>query len=493
MRIFAIVTLGVLGCNSAPDQIPPDASPPDAGSGGPTGPARPIVSSGLLEAVSPDQSSIAYVTAPSSLDGVSAGALAVTPVAAVAATAVASDAFSATFAGNPGVLMYLTGPTASIDPGQSTVHGAANLWQPAMTAGVRLSKGFAPTRVTALDNAWTMFWDTPTASNQGVGDVDLVQAAGCGASTCTVQRLSTGVTVASMALSPDGKHAAYSVKNPGGSFGVFLVAIASGSVTPIATAAATGSIGFSPDGALLASVGPAFALQVTNASTGATATWSALPAGTKTLTVGFADPATLLVRGQATGATTVTIYRTTVAAATPVVSGPSTLTMFVVRNAATTTGTARYVFTSQTPANGVGDVEAYELAVAAPHAIPVASAAALNSIAVSFDQTYTRVLDAYDASAKTGTLTLVSLSNGSSSPLAPGVALAAASFTSQHSLMYIDPANHDALTELTDAVPTTFATGVTAYRLRAGTLYFSLATADSLYGYPPGIYATAFP
>lgn len=49
------------------------------------------------------------------------------------------------------------------------------------------------------------------------------------------------------------------------------------------------------------------------------------------------------------------------------------------------------------------------------------------------------------------------------------------------------------LTELTDAVTATFATGVTAYRLRAGTLYFSLDTADGLYGYPPGIYSTAFP
>lgn len=52
---------------------------------------------------------------------------------------------------------------------------------------------------------------------------------------------------------------------------------------------------------------------------------------------------------------------------------------------------------------------------------------------------------------------------------------------------------HNALTELTDAATTTFATGVTAYRVRAGTLYFSLDTDDSLYGYPPGIYSTTFP
>jgi hypothetical protein len=498
MRPLVIVTIGLLGCSNAPSQnpmsSPPDASPPDSGSDAPpAGPAQQIVTSGLLQAVSPDQSSVAYVTSPSSVDGVLAGTLTVSLVAAAGNTSVASDAFSATFAGNANVLMYLTGPTASIDAGQSTVYGGANLWQPGMTAGVRLSKGLAPIRVTALDNSWTLFWDTPTASNQGVGDVELVRAADCGTSTCTLLRLATGVTVASMVLSPDGTYAAYSVKNAPGSFGVFLVTIASGTVTTIASAASTGSIGFSPDGALLASVGPASALQVTTTATGATAPWSALPSGTKSLTVGFADPTTLLVRGQVSGGATVTVYKTTAAAASPIASGPSTLTMLIVRNTAATTGTAHHLFTSMTPANGIGDVEAYDLAVAAPTAIPVASAAALNSIAVSSDQTYARVLDAYDPNARTGTLTLVSLSNGSPSTLPSGVTLAASSFTNVHSLMYIDPANHNALTELTDAATTTFATGVTAYRLRSGTLYFSLDTPDDLYGYPPGIYSTAFP
>lgn len=46
---------------------------------------------------------------------------------------------------------------------------------------------------------------------------------------------------------------------------------------------------------------------------------------------------------------------------------------------------------------------------------------------------------------------------------------------------------------LMDATTTMFATGVTAYRLRTETSYFSLDTADNLHGYPPGIYATAFP
>jgi hypothetical protein len=167
--------------------------------------------------------------------------------------------------------------------------------------------------------------------------------------------------------------------------------------------------------------------------------------------------------------------------------------MLIVRNTAGPAGTARFLFTSMAPANGVGDLEAYDLSVAAPTTIPVASAAALNAVAVSLDQTCARVLDAYDPGARTGTLTLVPLLDGSPVALASGVAQTASSFTQAHSLMYIDPAHQGTLTELTDGFSTTFATGATAYRLRSGALYFSLGTADSLYGYPPGIYSVAFP
>jgi hypothetical protein len=234
---------------------------------------------------------------------------------------------------------------------------------------------------------------------------------------------------------------------------------------------------------LLASIGPAGALQVTTTVTGAAANWGAMPAGSKSFSVGFPDSATLLVRGQAAGATTMTIYKTTAtAAASPLTSGPSTLAMIVTRY-------SRYLLTSMAPANGVGDVEAFDFTAASPTAIPVAAAAALGSIAISFDQTYARVLESYDTTAHDGTLTLAALPGGTSSTLKAGVQLNSPSFVGMHALLYIDNANTSTLTQWSDGNKTTYANGVTIYRVRSKTLYFNVDTADTLHGYAPGIYA----
>jgi hypothetical protein len=150
---------------------------------------------------------------------------------------------------------------------------------------------------------------------------------------------------------------------------------------------------------------------------------------------------------------------------------------------------SRYVFTSMTQTNGAGDVEAFDFAAASPTAIPVATAAGLGSIAISFDQTYARVLESYDATAHSGTLTLAALPGGTASTVRTGVALNSPVFVGMHAVVYIDNANADTLTQWNDGTSTTYATGVNTYRVRSKTLYFNVTTADTLYGYAPGIYS----
>jgi hypothetical protein len=208
-----------------------------------------------------------------------------------------------------------------------------------------------------------------------------------------------------------------------------------------------------------------------------------MPAGSQSFFVAFADSATLLVRGQAASATTMTVYKTTAAAAAAAVtSGPLTLTLMVPRN-------TKYLFTSMTPANAIGDVEAFDFTQATPTAIAVATKGAVGSVGLSFDQTYARVLESYDVKAHGGTLTLAALPGGTLSTLQPGVGFNSPSFVGMHALLYIDNATGDTLTQWNDGSNTTYATGVSQYRLRSKTLYFSIGKTDTMFGYAPGIYA----
>jgi hypothetical protein len=491
--LSAVFSIGVLGCHNGASTGTDDMGgmpSPDMTTtpSGPTGPAQSLVSGGLLEAVSRDQALLAYVQSPTPFRGVSSGALVVSPLPVTGTnTTVAQNAYHAFF---PGIgtsnLVYSTGPTASVDKGSNAVYGAINVWRPGMSAGIQVSTGFVPTGTTAQDNATLLYWDTATASNQGTGSVMLARVADCTATACAPQSLATGVIVSEVAISFDGKYGAYVVKNGGTpvSYAVNLVTIATGAVKTIETAGTSGSISFSSDGKLLASVGPAGALQLTTTATGAAATWGALPAGSKSVNVSFADSATLLVLAQDAAATTMTIYKTGAATASTVASGPSTLTMVVFRN-------SKYLFTSMTPANAIGDVEAFDHSVTSPTAISVATAAAVGSIGLSPDQTYARVLESYSAKAGNGTLTLAALPGGTPSTVQAGVQFGSQSFLGTHALLYIDHANADTLTQWLDGSNTTYATGVNTYRVRSKTLYFNVAQADTMYGYAPGIYSTS--
>jgi hypothetical protein len=500
--LSAVFTIGALGCHSGSPGGDSDgmmSHPADmANAGGDTmGAAQSLIGGGLLEAVSVDQTLLAYLPSATTVNRVSTGSLVVSPLPVTGAnTAVANNAYDASFGSTSNsTLVYYSGPTAATDAGSIAVYGAVNVWQPSMSAGIQLSTGFVVLDAIAADHSALLFFDSATASNQGTGKVVLARIADCTATACAPQSLASGVTVYELAMSPDGKYGAYTVKNAGPpvSYGVNLVTIATGAVSTIASAGTSGSISFSPDGSLLASVGPAGALQVTSTAGGAAASWGAMPAGSKSFNVSFADSATLLVRGEAAGATMLSIYKTTAtAAATAIASGPNTLTMMVPRSSNLPSGSARYLFTSMTPANGAGDVEAFDLMAATPTAIPVATAAGLGSIAINPDQTYVRVLESYDTTARRGTLTLVALPGGMPTTLATGVAPTSLSFVAMHALLYIDHNANNTLTEWRDGSSTTYATGVSEYRVRANALYFSNSAADTIYGYAPGIYVASF-
>jgi hypothetical protein len=221
------------------------------------GPAQLIVGGGLLQAVSQDETQLAYLPSPASVNGVLAGTLLVSPLPPLPSTtnmSLANNAWAAFFSGPNNVLVYLTGPTASIDAGSTAVYGALNLWTPGMSTGIKLSTGFVPIRTGALDNSWLLYWDTAMPSNQGTGNVMLARVADCTPNTCAPLSLAAGVTAINAAASPDGNYAAFAVKNAGPpvTFDVYLVNISSGKATRIAAATNSGSLNFSPDSTLLA-------------------------------------------------------------------------------------------------------------------------------------------------------------------------------------------------------------------------------------------------
>jgi hypothetical protein len=151
------------------------------------------------------------------------------------------------------------------------------------------------------------------------------------------------------------------------------------------------------------------------------------------------------------------------------------------------------VLNTSLTAAGVGDMTAYDLTATTPVGVPLASMASTASVALSYDQSYARVLESYDTSSQTGTLTLVSLGSGTKTTIATGVGLSSPSFINMHSLMYIASSE---LLVWSDGTMITYASGVDAYRLRNSplNLYFGVGTAgDNVYGYGPGIYAQPLP
>jgi hypothetical protein len=487
MRLVVIASIFSLftGCfrPKAPgDPTRPDSSsPPDMMS-----PAQKILSGGLLQSVSSDQTQLAYLSSTTTVGNVVAGSLLVTALPPSGQSrAIADNAWAAAFGGTPPVLAYLSGPTPSID-GTTSVFGALNFWTPGMSAAARLSTGFAPLRALAPSNAWALFWDTAAASVNGAGDVKLARAGDCTASTCAPITLAPAVSsVVSVAAAPDGERGAYVIKNAGSpsTFDVFLVTISSGATARVVKGGSSSAIAFSTDGALFAAVGSGGALVVLASATGAPTTWAAPPTGSKTSQVGFADAARLLVRATPVGASSANAYTTTATAATLLASGIAGMEL----PHSGPKGEARFVVLNSSATSGVGDMTAYDLKASAPVGLPLATMASTSALSVSFDQTYVRLLESFDSGTQTGTLTMVSLIDGSKTTIAGGVSLSSPAFVGAHTLFYFDSSG--TLTSWLDAATVSYAGGVEAFRVRSSNLYFSVgSSSDDLFGYAAGIY-----
>jgi hypothetical protein len=476
-------------------EVPPSGdNPPPPGStdmGGQPGsddqgppPAPPLVADAVLQSVTTDQTLMAILLNAADENGVTDGDLRVMSPSGTVSTPVGGHAWAASFGYRTSVIAYLANPTASIDANSTAVYGSANLWMPGMSAGARVSSGLAPLHVNPPDNSFALFWDTSTASLAGTGDVKLARSKDCAGAACQPLTLASSLTgVFSMAAAADSAYGAFVVRNAATSFDVYLVNVTAGTATKVVTAGPSSSFSFSPDGALLAAVAPGNLLQVFSTATGAASSWSALPAGAKALQVSFADPSTLIVRATPAGTTAQTAYRTTATATTPVATG--IVAMELPRNSSLTTGTARFLFVNTTVTGKVGDVVAYDLSATTPTAIPVATAASLSSIAVSYDQTYARLLESFDTTSMTGTLTAVALPSGTATPLANMVSLTSPSFAGSHTLFYFDDSTATGtLTAWDGTNSSTYGTGVQEYRVRftPSTVYFSSSV---------GVYATA--
>ncbi len=491
--VYCAISLLAAGCFKVNTDLGfDDMGPPDPAAGDDMAPATELVESAELQAVTGDQSLLAYLGGVTSSNGVDVGTLTVTGLSSTTKVTVSADAWGAGFGGTA-TLLYLTGPTPSTDANSTSVYGTWALWKPGQSAGIHLSKGLAPVRTTPPTDAWTMYWDVSTPSVTTSGPIELTRIGDCTATECVPVTIAASAThVSTMSASPDGRFGAY-VVNLGTSpatYDVFLVTEATGASMRVSASATGTSNSFSPDGNRFAAIGPGGALVVVDTATGQPSPWADLPAGAKTQQVSFANSTTLVVRAIPTGVTAGNAYVTTVAAATLLATGVAT--MELPRNSSSTSGTARYAFMTSTTTSGVGPVVGYDLSAVTPVPIPIATAASTASVAVSSDQTYVRVLDNFDSDEGTGTLVAVSLPDGTPSSIADDVTTGGPSFAGAHTLFYIDGTG--TLGSWLDGAFTSYADSVDQHRVRGsgGTaLYFSLDQTDDIYGYQPGVYVTA--
>jgi WD40 repeat protein len=459
---------------------------------GTSGPAQQLVQGGDLQAISPDQSWMAYLQNQSA-GGVNAGDLMVAPTGTPGqARRLSQNAYSAAFS-TDSHLFFLTDPQASIDANSTATYGRLDFWMPDMTSATQLSNGFASIHVNGPGNTYSLFWDQPGPSLAAPADVKLARASDCGGTGCSVTTLLAAVAgVSTTSISPDGRFAAFTARQgqSGHVYDAYLVDVAGLVITQVVNGGSGNSISFSSDGSLFAAVGPGGALRVFDSATATQVGWSTLPAQASVVQVAFSDPDTLVLRAMATGAKQADAWVTTATTSSQLATGVNGLGVY-----RSTVSGGRWAVLSHDYASGTGSLEAYDLTVASPAPITVASSSGYGTLSLSPDGLYLRVLENYDPVAGVGDLTVVSLPDGQSQNLASEIASASASFLGgAHDLGYFD--GNGKLTVWNDSGSTDLADGVVDWRARgsSATLYFTVGDAgDSIYGYASGIYAQPAP
>jgi hypothetical protein len=225
--------------------------------------------------------------------------------------------------------------------------------------------------------------------------------------------------------------------------------------------------------------------------------WGALPADTvRALGLAFADAQTivaLLIQ-----ATSGQHLFTITAAASTQLSNNTVQYFELPRDTADTTATARYCVANTTLTNSVGDLQLYDLQAKPPMPTQLATAALVQSVAISRDSSLLRFLDHYDPQKGRGDLTVVALTSHAAPTLvASSINPTAPFFAGANELFYIDSSSPaDVLAQLKNGHPVALATGVAHVLARttpAARLYFSNSVADTVFGLQPGVYAMPLP
>lgn len=476
--------------------------------GGCAGPVEEVrlVDHGTLASVSTHQKYMAFYETMAPLPtGAPSGPLAVMPLPDGDLKGITEDvAFGATFNSSGLALVYSLDPTPTTDLAATEIYGGLGVWTPSLDRGVRLTNGFAVFHAEPADNAFTLLWDAEKPTVNATGNVVLVRTGECASGACSPKVLATGVTVTGFEISPDSKHAVYSVRSDVGAtttLATFLVSIADGTSVEVARTEASldlAPFAFSPDGSLLASAvtkgGIRESLQVISTATGAPVPWAAPPATARCHQFAFVDDKTLIARTVDSDESH-DVYRLTSDHQEHI---GSDVKYFVMSERST--GARRYLFAATTRPVGAGgneDAELYDLAAAQPSPVPVATGVPVLPT-LSDDLRYARFLGSFDPASALGELGVVSLPDGKVTSVAKDIAeVGGAAFAAGGArLLYIDagatPASGatpraGALRKWQDGVTRTIASNVINFRTRESpdVLYYAVASGSG----EPGIYA----
>jgi hypothetical protein len=460
-----------------------------------------VAAGGSLASVAADESLVAYLTQTGKIGGVRTGALTVARLSSPTTPLFTdANAFSAYFSSvGANTLFYFVNGMVTSDPGSTVAYGQLKVWLPGLAKPVQLSSGFAPGMASSPRGAFVIFHDTKTPSTLASGNVVLARSSDCSGMACASTTLSSNVLVhdESFHVSNDDNYAAYAVKSGGATptYQVFLVNVPGKTQTLVATGSFAPAISFSPDGTLLA-VGMG-SLQLFNTASAQTVAWAAIPTDTvRVYGLSFADSQTLiaLLTQSAFGQHLFTI---TAGAATQL--STNTVQHFELpHDTANTTATSRYCVANTTMTNGVGDLQLYDLTARPPTPTQLATAASVDSVAISHDSSTLRFLDHYDPVSEHGDLTVVALASGGAPALvAPNIGLDAPFFAGANELFYIDNSSpSQVLSQFKNGHSLKLASGVWHAIPRstpAAMMYFSNTVADTVFGLAPGVYAMPLP
>ncbi len=263
-----------------------------------------IVSGGSVVGVSGDQRYVAYMVGEGGTP--MTGSLWVKPLPDGAPVHLADNAYNPGFGRTGHAVYFLVGPTPRPAGGFS---GRLYLWTPELGAAVRVTQGFDEMWAEPPDYSVDLFVEAAEPGGRQNADVRLLRTAECTRAACAPATLASGVNVRRVAISRDGRSAAFvreELVDGVTSLTTWFVRTADGTTTRIATTplpsltvATRALVDFSPDGArvavLTSRAGAPLQPEVLDTATLAPVALGALPSVLQCIDLTFSDADTLFV------------------------------------------------------------------------------------------------------------------------------------------------------------------------------------------------------